>query len=493
MSLSGSLELPDKATSAADNYKWKAFTVVAVALFTMVMDASVTGIALPSISADFSLSLRVVSWVAIAGSLTISAALLPLGRLADIAGRKSVHLVGITLFAAGAIFAAVSPDLPTLLAARVVMSLGAAMDQALVMAIVVSVFPAHERGKGLGMITMAVGVGAIAGPILGGPLVDLFGWRSVYWFLSIPTILSFPLAAIILKDDRIGTIRGRIRTPYDWIGALSSAGALGLAILTVTNPFNLAWTSLGVVGTGLGAAALGVVFVLWELRVANPMLELRLFKIPQFSWSTISRFLGFFGTSAAWFLFPFYIQDALGYSAATAGLVIFVGALGMAVTGAFSGRLSDRFGVKVFGLVGLGMTTTIGVVFATFNLETPLWVVMPALALNGIGSGLWMAPNMSATLGAVDRGNYGIVSAFLNLVRNVATVGGIAVTTTVVAAVMLSRGVEPELGAMASTSGDGTALAFVAGMRLAFLVLAGFSAVAWLASLMTRDIGIRSN
>ena len=245
--------------------------------------------------------------------------------------------------------------------------------------------------------------------------------------------------------------------------------------------------------TGLGAAALGVVFVLWELRVANPMLELRLFKIPQFSWSTISRFLGFFGTSAAWFLFPFYIQDALGYSAATAGLVIFVGALGMSVTGAFSGRLSDRFGVKVFGLVGLGMTTTIGVVFATFNLETPLWVVMPALALNGIGSGLWMAPNMSATLGAVDHGNYGIVSAFLNLVRNVATVGGIAVTTTVVAAVMLSRGVEPELGAMASTSGDGTALAFVAGMRLAFLVLAGFSAVAWLASLMTRDIGIRSN
>ena len=193
LSLSGSLELPDKATSASDNYKWKAFTVVAIALFTMVMDASVTGIALPSISADFSLSLRVVSWVAIAGSLTISAALLPLGRLADIAGRKSVHLVGITLFAAGAIFAAVSPDLPTLLAARVVMSLGAAMDQALVMAIVVSVFPAHERGKGLGMITMAVGVGAIAGPILGGPLVDLFGWRSVYWFLSIPTILSFRL------------------------------------------------------------------------------------------------------------------------------------------------------------------------------------------------------------------------------------------------------------------------------------------------------------
>ncbi len=491
LSVSRPLDAPEKTASTDDNYKWKAFTVVGVALFTMVMDASVTSIALPSIADDFSLSLRVVSWVALSASLTISAALLPLGRLADIAGRKSVHLVGITLFAAGAIFAALSPNLATLLGARVVMSIGAAMDQALVMAIVVAVFPAHERGKGLGMITMAVGVGAIAGPIIGGPLVDLFGWRSVYWFMSIPTILSFPLAAIILKDDRIGTVRGRASSGYDWFGALTSAGALGLAILTVANPFDLPWTSVGIVGTGLGAAALGVVFVLWEVRISHPMLELRLFRIPQFSWSTISRFLGFLGTSAAWFLFPFYIQDALGYSAATAGLVIFVGALGMSVTGAFSGRLSDRFGVKVFSLIGLALTTAMGVTFATFNLDTPLWVVMPALALNGIGSGLWMAPNMSATLGAVDRGNYGIVSAFLNLVRNVATVGGIAVTTTIVASVMVSRGFEPELGAMSSTSGDGTALAFVAGMRLAYLVLAGFSAVAWLAALMTRDVRAR--
>ena len=491
LSASRPADVSQEAASTEGNYKWRVFIVVGIALFTMVMDASVTSIALPSIAEDFSLSLRVVSWVALSASLTISAALLPLGRLADIAGRKSVHLVGIALFAAGSIFAAVSPNLATLLGARVVMSVGAAMDQALIMAIVVSVFPAHERGKGLGLITMAVGVGAIAGPIIGGPLVDLFGWRSVYWFMSIPTILSFPLAAIILDDDRIGTIRERVRSGYDWFGALTSAGALGLAILTVANPFDLAWTSPAIVGSGLGAAALGVIFVVWEARVANPMLEIRLFRIWQFSWSTVARFLGFFGTSASWFLFPFYIQDALGYSAATSGLVIFVGALGMSVMGAVSGRLSDRFGVKTFSLLGLALVTAMGVTFGTFNLGTPLWLVMVALALNGIGSGLWMAPNMSATLGAVDRANYGIVSAFLNLIRNVAVVSGIAVTTTVVATVMVSRGSEPELGAMSSVAGDGTALAFAAGMRMAFLILAGFSAAGFLAVLMTRDVRMR--
>ncbi len=473
------------AAAATDNYKWKAFTVVGIALFTMVMDFSVTGIALPTIAKDFSLTLRVASWVAIAGSLTISAALMPLGRLADIAGRKSVHLAGITLFAGGAVLAALSPNLPSLLAARVVMALGAAMDQALVMAIVVAVFPPAERGKGLGMITMAVGVGAIAGPILGGPLVNAFGWRSVFWFLSIPTALSFPLAVLILDDHRIGTVRDRISGRYDWFGAFTSAGAMGLAILTVTNPFDLGWTSAGIIAAAVGAAFLTAMFIFWELRTPYPMFNLRLFALPQFSWSTIARFLGFFGTSAVWFLMPFYVQNAQGYSPSATGLVIFVGALGMAVTGAFAGRLSDRFGVKLFTLAGLAVTAAMGVAFASFNLDTPLWLIMPALAINGIGSGLWMAPNMSATLGAVEHSYYGIVSAFLNLVRNVATVGGIAVATLVVATVMLRRGVHANVGEVSSA--DGTAEAFVAGMRLAFLVLAAFSAVAFLTAMKTRD------
>ena len=181
--------------STTDNYKWKAFWVVALALFTMVMDFSVTGIALPTIADDFSLSLSIVSWVAIAGALTISALLLPLGRFADIAGRKRVHLIAMGLFAIGSVSAAVSPNLQSLIGARVVMAIGGAMDQAVVMAIVTSVFPPGERGKGLGLITTAVGTGGIAVPIIGGPLIELF-WlalrihihgliyfgRQAYWY-----------------------------------------------------------------------------------------------------------------------------------------------------------------------------------------------------------------------------------------------------------------------------------------------------------------------
>ena len=296
-----------------------------------------------------------------------------------------------------------------------------------------------------------------------------------------------PDTGAILDDSRIGSNRGPRTGGYDWIGAITSAGALGLAILAITNPFELSWTSAGVVGTAAGAAALGAIFVIWELRTSHPMFNLRLFRLPQFSWSTVARLLGFFGMSAVWFLMPFYVQNAQGYSATTAGLVIFVGALGMAVTGAFSGRLSDRFGVKVFTLAGLAITTLMALIFASFGLDTPLWLIMPTLLVNGIGSGLWMAPNMSATLGAVEHSYYGIVSAFLNLVRNVATVSGIALTTTIVAAVMLGRGVEANPGAIA-VAGDETAVAFVAGMRLAFIIMAGVTLAGFLAALKTRNV-----
>ena len=471
----------------SDNYKWKVFWVLSLALFTMVMDFSVTNIALPSIAGDFALHLRVVSWVAIAGALTVSAVLLPLGRLADITGRKMVHLIGMALFALGALASSLSPNLTFLIAARIVMAIGGAMDQAVVTAIIIAVFPAQERGKGLGMLTTAVGIGAVAGPIVGGPLVGSFGWRSVYLFLFFPTVICFILSIFVLDDARIGTVRRRQGERYDWIGALTSSGALALAIFTINNPLDLAWTSGPVIFSALLTLLLLVAFVLWELRVKIPMINLRLFANSLFSWSTSARFLGFFGSSAVWFLMPFYLQDVLAYSPRDVGLVIFVGAFAMAITGAFSGRLSDRFGYRIFTFFGLGFTIIMGLLFSTLDFDTPLYVVMSALALNGMGMGLWMAPNMSSTLGSVDPTSYGIVSAFLNLVRNVATVTSVAVTTLIVTTVMVGRGVEADLGAIGETGAGLVGAAFLAGTRMAYLILAGFSFCALVAAIMSRE------
>ena len=171
-------------------YKWKAFGAVSLSLFVMVMDQSALNVILPEIAESFSVRLSIVSWVTIIGGLTISSTLLPLGKLADIMGRRKVHIIGMGLFGIGSLICYFSSNISTLLAGRILSSIGSSMDQAVVMAIVLAVFPKNERGKGLGMITFAVGLGAIAGPLIGG---QISAYRMAFCILNnvFPHIFSF--------------------------------------------------------------------------------------------------------------------------------------------------------------------------------------------------------------------------------------------------------------------------------------------------------------
>lgn len=468
-------------------YKWKAFWVIGISLFTMVMDFSVTNIALPSIAKEFGLTLRVVSWVSIAGALTITAVLLPMGRLADIAGRKTLQLTGIVLFGIATLIAVFAPNLPVLIAARMTMALGAAMIQAVGTAMVLSVFPQDERGKGLGMITTVVGVGSVAGPVVGGPLVEAFGWRSIYLFLFVPNFIGFFFAWRVLDDSRVGTVKRKQGEAYDWIGAVTSAVFFVLAIFTISNPLDLAWTSGVLAAGGVVAAALFVFFVWWELRVKAPMLSLRFFKNRQFTWTTLTRFIAFLGGTASWFLMPFFVQDILGYSARTVGFVLFFNAFGLAIAAYFSGRLSDRLGSKKFVILGLILCMAANAAFITLSTSTPVWLVASILLLNGIGMGTWNAPNTSMTLGAVDRGSYGIVGAFVNLVRNIANVTGTAMITAIVAGVMVSQGVPADLGAISGPGGSASASAFVAGMRVVYIMQMALLGLALVTAMFSRE------
>ena len=472
--------------SQPDNYKWKAFWTVAIALFVMVMDFSVTFLALSTIADEFNVTLRAVTWVAISSSLTVSAIMLPLGRVSDMTGRKKFHIAGMVFFVVGAVIAAAAPSLGILIAARVVMAIGGAMGQSVVMAIITAVFPAHERGKGLGMLTTAVAIGATAGPIIAGPLLEWFGWRSLFIFLAVPTTMAIFFAIKILDDERIGSTRGGSGHRYDWPGAIFSALALATMIITINNPFGLDWGSPVIIGGGALSLALFVALVWWELRYAAPMINLRFFQNSTFAMSSLTRLLGFVGASATPFLMPVFIQSFLGLSQTSAGGIMFVNALGMGIFGSISGRLSDRYGFRVFTFIGLTLLMLTGLSFAFFTKETPVWVIMPVLFVNGAAMGIWMAPNMSATLSVVERTNYGAVSAFLNLVRNVGSVTGQAIAAAIVTGVMVSRGVEVELSDLADAADPAVGEAFIDGWRIAFMVIVGASLAALVAAFFTR-------
>ncbi len=474
------------ATRGSDNYKWKAFWTVALALFVMVMDFSITFLALSTIADEFNVTLRAVTWVAIASSLTVSAIMLPLGRVADMAGRKKFHITGMVFFVVGALIAAAAPSLGVLIAARVVMAIGGAMGQSVVMAIITAVFPSNERGKGLGMLTTAVAIGATAGPIVAGPMLQFFGWRSLFIFLAVPTTLAIFFAIKVLDDERIGSVKRAPNTSYDWPGAFLSGTALALMILTISNPLGFAWGSVQIIGGGIVTVLLFAVLIWWELRFSSPMINLRFFKNATFAFSSLTRLFGFIGASATGFLMPVFVQSFLGLSQSEAGMIMFVSALGMGIAGSSSGRLSDRFGFRIFTFIGIAVLFITGIGLAFFNSSTPIWVIMLILFVNGLGMGLWMAPNMNATLSVVDRKDYGAVSAFLNLVRNVGSVSGQAVTTAIVTGVMAARGLEIELSKLAANADGPAGDAFLDGWRIAFFVLLGFVAAAFIAALFTQ-------
>ncbi|MDA1280196.1 MAG: MFS transporter [Chloroflexi bacterium] len=484
--------MPTTRSSPAKNrYHWQVFWTVAIALIAMVLDFSIVSLALSSIAEDFGITLRAVTWVALSTALTISAIMLPLGRVSDITGRKKFHIAGLMFFVVGGILAFTSQNLEMLIVSRVVMSVGSAMGQAVVFAIIVSVFPGNERGKALGMITTAVAIGAASGPIIAGPVIQEFGWRAVFLVTTVPSVLGIIAAFIVLDDARIGTAVRKVGSKYDWLGALFSAAALSLLILTISNPFAFDWGSIQVLGGITLSVVLFALLVWWELRVPEPMLNLQFFKNSTFSWSTSTRFLAFIGGSATFLLVPVFVQSFMGYNQRTAGLIMFVGALGMGVASQFAGRLSDRYGFRRFTFVGIGMMIFANISFSLFVSDTSLWIVMPTLFLNGVAMGLWMAPNMSATLSTVGRGDLGSMSAFLNLVRNVGSVLGQAMAIAIVAGIMLSRGAEVDLGEL-SGAGETVSQAFLAGWRLTFLVLAAVTGAALFTAIKTNVYSTKS-
>lgn len=466
-------------------YKWKAFAAIAIAFTTMVMSMSMVFLALSAIAEDYGVTLRSVTWVVIAQALTISALMMPMGRLADIVGRKKIHLTGLVLFAAGALFTAFAPTFGLLIVARIVMATGNAMGQSVGMAMVISVFPDNERGKAIGSQTTAVAVGGASGPIIAGLVLQWLPWETLFLIILVPITIAFIAGYFILDEERVSRGRSTADRPsFDWVGAFLSAAAVVVLVITINNPFGVSWVSPIVIGGIAGFVVLMAGFVAWELRIESPMLELRMFRNRVFSMAVSTRFLGFLGTTATRFLLPIFLISFRGLTEGIAGLVLFLAALGMGVAAQSSGRLADRFGERPFLLFGFVILIGTAIAFAFVDGVTPMWVVMLIVFTNGLAMGLWSVPNSSMIMGSVPPSRFGVVGALTNLARNVGNVVGQAVASAVVVGVMVSRGFDIALDEIAEVPGAGDA--FVDGWRLAYILVTGFSALGLLLAFLTR-------
>ncbi len=461
---------PSRRLTASPYYKWWVYGAVATGMFVTVMDQSGVNIALPRIADQFDAYIPAVQWVTLGYVLSTSALLLPIGRVSDMVGRTRVYLAGLLVFMGLAAMGGAAQTLPVLIAAKVLQGAGAAAIQANGMAMIVSAFPDRERGRAVGLHMTVIGTGSISGPIIGGLLTSRFGWRAVF-YAGIPMgLIAVAAGLAVLRREAPARSTGSPGVKFDWPGAGMSSGALVTFLLGITNGYRLGWSSPFVVAAFGIAALLSVAFVRWERGASDPMLDLSLFRSKLFSMGVSARFLSFLGSSSVFFLMPFYLMQVLGYPASRAGLMVVPSSICMAIVGPISGRLSDRVGTRWLAVGGMALTAAAMFTFSRLTVDSSPALVIFGMVLSGSGSGIFSSTNTSAVMSSLGREKYGIVSALLSVTRTSANVTGVAIATTIIAVAMGSLGYEPTLAGVGNGGGEGVRLAFMTGLRWAYLL-----------------------
>ena len=463
---------PVASITRSTNYKWWVFASVALGLFLTVTDQSGINIALPRIAQHFGADLPAAQWIALGFTLSTSVMFMPVGRLSDIFGRTHVFMLGFGVFVVAAVIGGSAVAFPVLIAAKIIQGIGVAGIEANGMAMVADIFPEKERGKAIGLYMSIIGAGAVGGPVIGGTLVSLLGWRSIFVASGCVGIVALLLAALVLRRG-VGEQAGQTnRTSFDWTGAGLSAIVLVCFLLSITNGHKLGWNSPAILA-GFGAAVTALaVFIWWEGRAEAPMLDLSFFRSKVFTLGVSARFLSFLAGSAVYFIMPFYLVQGLGLEPSKAGLLMVPGSIAIAIWGPVSGRLSDKIGTRWLTVLGMALAGIGMAMFAALDENSSTLDVMLSILVEGTGIGLFSSPNTSAIMTAIDSRKFSVASAFLNLVRTSAGLSGIAIFTAIVVFTMASQGFEPDLSVVSEASGDAVRLVFIAGMSRAFFAAA---------------------
>jgi len=408
-------------TMGSDSDRRSALLVAMLASFVTPFMGSSINVALPDISDEFSMPALMLSWVVTSYLLTAAVFLVPFGRLADIYGRKRVFLYGMWVFAAASGLCAVAPDALTLIAFRGLQGLGSALMFGTSVAILSSVYPPNERGKVLGLAVAAVYIGLAAGPFFGGILTGAFGWRSLF-------IVLLPMAVAVLYAGYT-RLRGEWAEAkgesFDVTGSAMYAVALTLAVVGLTALPE--WS--GAIMSSAGVAIF-VLFVMWEMRVEKPVLDMKLFRHNRaFAFSNLAALINYSATSAVVFFMSLYLQIIKDVGVEETGLILVSQPIVMAAFSPLAGKLSDVVEPQKIASVGMGISALGLGLMGTFGEGTGMLEVVVVLAILGFGFALFSSPNTNAIMGAVERRFYGVASASVGTMRLIGQVLSIAIAT----------------------------------------------------------------
>ena len=460
--------------------RWTILRVVVLMTFMSSLDGSIVNIALPIMSGRLNEPVSAITWVVTSYLIIICALSLFFGRLGDIKGNTLIFNYGIAGFTCGSLLSGISVNLTMLVISRVIQAVGAAASMATSQGIITQTFPANERGRALGFNGTSVALGAMTGPPLGGFIVSALSWHYIF-LINVPIgIAAFILALRLLpRGDTIDE-------SLDMKGVILFGLSVSLILVAIGSGQNVDFLNPFVISAILAGAVLLAVFIFVEQRQKQPMLDLAIFKNALFTISVICAFLVFVSLSSINILQPFYLQDARGLNALTAGLVMMIYPVVLGVAAPLSGYLSDRIGQKLPTLIGLCFSTAGYVGAAMMTVNTSLVLTGFVYGFLGLGNALFQSPNTSLIMSSIPRSKLGVAGSINSLVRNLGFIFGVLTATTVLFSSMSAR-----YGRHVNDYIAGRPDLFIYGMRITYLVVAGICLIGVLITVSRLFSGIK--
>lgn len=402
--------------------KWWTLLVVCVGTFMLLVDITIVNVALPKISADLHATFSDVQWVVDAYALTLASLLLTAGALADLFGRRLLFAIGLVLFALASLLCALSPSALFLILARAGQGVGGAIMFATSLALLAQDFHGRERGMAFGIWGATIGGAAAIGPLLGGALVEGFGWASVF-YINVP----IGIAAAFLTITKVGESRNPQGTGVDWIGTVTFTGGLFLLVFALIRGNAEGWGSALIVSLFVGSGVLLLVFLISQLTRPGSMFDVSLFRKPTFDGAAIVAFVLSASMFAMFLYITIYLQTILGLSPLQTGVRFLPLTLLSFVVAAISGNLSSRVPVRLLMAGGLVLVAAGLLSMRGLTASSHWTALLFGSILAGAGIGLVNPALASTAIGVVPPQRSGMASGINTTFRQVGIATGIAV------------------------------------------------------------------
>jgi EmrB/QacA subfamily drug resistance transporter len=455
--------MSDVTSSPPVRSRWLALVVLCAGMLMIILDGTIVNVALPAIQDDLGFSQSDLAWVVNAYLIAFGGLLLLAGRFGDLIGRKRMFLAGLVLFTLASLLCGLATSQGLLIGARFLQGVGGAMTSAVILGMIVTMFPEpREQAKAIGIYSFVASAGASIGLLAGGVLTEAISWHWIF-FVNVPIGVATAAFAWRLIDDEAGL---GLRHGADVLGAALVTGSLMLGVYTIVEAGGNGWGSAQTIGQGAIALALMAFFLARQAAASEPLLPLRLFRSRNVSGANVILMLLVAGLFGMFFLGSLYLERVLGYEAIEIGLAFLPVSLGIGVLSLFvSPRLGLRFGARPVLLGGLTLIALSLLWMARLPVDGDYVVdLLPAMFLLGAGAGISFPQIMTLAMSAATPQDSGLLSGLINTTQQVGAAVGLAVLAT------LATERSEEL----IRDGASNPSALTSGYTLAFAIGAGF-------------------